>query len=376
MSRTFENVSDETAYFHDGLHPNWVLERLENGSAVLRGFHIFRSGSFKDSRGRQQRITEDDIVALADNFTKLRSVFPNVPLRRDHVRSVDNVIGYFDDVYARDGNLYANLTVTEPDAVEKFERGTFRSRSIEVGPYTSNMGDTTAPAVLGLAMVDIPAVEGLFQRYDTTSEESQVAEYTQEELDWALGAAYAQADADSEYDFEADLEWAVAAGFAEAEVAVRAELAKDDDKAPFIFRLGEDEQTSDFAAVQRRLDALVQFHSEQTVKAREGFVDSLVIDNKIGAPQRDDLVEFVHTLTADQFSAFQSTYESAPKMESLGTISDDKGSDSSSNPLVAAYATAQETVAFHKRSGMSDAEIHETQSYKRMLELAEQLENS
>jgi hypothetical protein len=310
---------------------------------------------------------------MAQNYTALQGVFPNVPVRRDHVRSVDNVIGYFDRVYVSGSDLYGDLKITEPDAIEKFERGTYRSRSIEVGPYESNDGDITAPAVLGLAMVDIPAVEGLFQRFDPSEE----TDMTQAEIDWAVAAAYAQAIEDIDDDRTADFEWCVAAGYAEGETEARAEFAKaDDDKAPFVFQLGGAETSHDFVAVQRRLDALNTFFAEQTTKSRADYVDGLVTANKIGAPQRDSLVEFAQSLNAEQFAAFQSTYESAPSLDLLGDHghqSGGNGGDGSQSASAADLATARETVAFHKRSGMSDEEIQNTESYQRMVALESEL---
>lgn len=368
---------DQVAHhFHDALtNPtrSWLLAKNDDGSASITGMHIFRAGGFRDSRGRQTEWTLTDITSMASNFDDLRgNSFPNVPVRRDHVRSVDNVIGYFDRVYVKGSDLFGDFTITEPDAVEKFERGTFRSRSIEIGPYESNTGDVTFPAVLGLAMVDIPAVEGLFQRFDPSEE---INDMSQEELDWAIAAAYAQAIDDTTADHSTEIEWAVASGYAAADVEVRAEFAKSDDRAPFMFRLGDNDDTSDYTAVQRRLDALNTFYSEQTEKSRVDFIDELVTDHKIGAPQRDDLVEFARSLTPEQFSAFRSTYESAPKLGLLGDhgAGEGTGPEDSSSPLATELATARETVAFHARSGMSEAEIQETKSYQRMIELEAQL---
>lgn len=332
---------------------------------------IFRAGAFRDSRGRQTEWSLDRLHALADNFTALRPVFPNVPLRRDHVRSVDNVIGYFDQVYVKDDTLYGDFRVTEPGAVKKFERGTFRSRSIEIGPYESNNGKITAPAVLGLAMVDIPAVEGLFQRQD--SKEIQV-NFTQEELDWAVASAYAQANEDAAAHVQSDLDWAMACAYAEGDIAGRAEMA-DKDRAPFMFQLGDNDASNDFASVQRRLDALNQFVDEVTEKSRVDFIDSLVTDSKIGAPQHDALVEFTKGLTPEQFASFRASYDDAPKLGILGSKTDDggKGPDPKS-PLAVEYATAQETVAHHYRSGMSEEEVQKTHSFKTMVALKEQID--
>jgi len=351
------------------------MSKNDDGSATLVGMSIFRAGEFRNSRGQNTEWKLSDLHAMASNFELLRPTFPNVPVRRDHVRSVDNVIGYFDRVYVAGDNLYGDFRITEPDAVDKFERGTFRSSSIEVGPYESNKGDVTFPAVLGLAMVDIPAVEGLFQRHDP--KEGPVPDFTEEELDWAVASVYAQALEDQTSQTESytkDLDWAVAAGFAEADIAVRAELA-DKDKAPFLFQMGGGDTSSDFASVQRRLDALNTYVNDVTSKIRVDFVDALVNDEKIGAPQRDDLVVFAESLTTEQFTAFRATYEGAPKLGVLGAKLDDggKGPDPKS-PLAEEYATAQEVVAHHQRSGMGEDEVQKTDSYKRMIALQEQLD--
>ena len=131
---------------------------------VVRGLPVFKAGKVKDSTGRQHDWTVADLDLCVENFKALRESgrFPNVPVRANHGRDVKEVGGYYLDVRREGDKLLADIEFTEPDMKAKYDRGTYRSRSIELGAYESNDGEIVFPAVMGLAFCDIPAVEGLF----------------------------------------------------------------------------------------------------------------------------------------------------------------------------------------------------------------------
>lgn len=133
------------------------------GNSVT-GLRIFRAGTFADSTGKRSRYTRADLDKMVENFDKLTTggIFPHVPVREDHTRSIASVIGYF-TALRRDGNfLVADIEFTEPPAVQKYANKTYRARSAEVGDYIDNDGTSYNPCILGVAFCDIPAVEGLY----------------------------------------------------------------------------------------------------------------------------------------------------------------------------------------------------------------------
>lgn len=133
------------------------------GHAVV-GMKIFRVGSFKNSAGESTKWTAADLRQMVENFHALRSngIFPNIPVRENHGRDVREVVGYFTDLRVDGKFLVADLDLTEPTAAERYTRGTYRARSLEVGSYETNNGEVYYPTVMGLAFCDIPAVEGLY----------------------------------------------------------------------------------------------------------------------------------------------------------------------------------------------------------------------
>lgn len=319
-----------------------IDEKPELGSRrVVRGLEIFRAGTFKDSKGEQRTWTVDDLQDMADNFAKLRSsgTFPNVPVRTDHSASVASLVGYIENVTVVGDRLVADVEFTEPDHFAKFDRGTYRSRSIELGSYEDNTGSKHWPVVLGLAFVDIPAVEGLHR--------SPVAVAT------------------FRYD---DKEGVVP--------------DKDDPKATFTFRLrGQDE--TDFAKVQAhvaalegevdglkaRNEALETFAAEQTKSNRHNFVTSLAEAKKIAATQIDALKALVEGMNDEQFEAFTKAYEGAPAISMLGNHAEGVSNPTGEPAENDEAAVLAETIAMHRRAGMSDDELAKTSSYRKLAAL-------
>jgi hypothetical protein len=131
---------------------------------IVRDLPVFKARKVKDSLGRESTWTIEDLDAMVANFNLLKdsNLFPNVPVRANHGRDVNDVGGWY-VALRRDGDtLLADIEFTEPDMAEKYRRGTYRNRSIEIGAYETNDGEIYFPTVMGLAFCDIPAVEGLF----------------------------------------------------------------------------------------------------------------------------------------------------------------------------------------------------------------------
>lgn len=131
---------------------------------IVRDLPVFKARKVKDSLGREYDWTVEDLDLMVSNFDALKSSnrFPNVPVRANHGRDVNEVGGWYVALRRNGDTLYADIEFTEPDMAEKYRRGTYRNRSIEIGAYETNDGEVFFPTVMGLAFCDIPAVEGLF----------------------------------------------------------------------------------------------------------------------------------------------------------------------------------------------------------------------
>lgn len=320
------------------------VERTDGG-AIVRGLKIFRTGTFKDSRGVQRTWTKDDLGEIVSNFHKLETVFPNPPVRADHSTSVDKVKGHFTDARVEGEFLVGDLVFTEPEGADKYERGTYRNRSIEVGPYETNgVAPTTLwPTLLGMAFVDISAVEGLYRRENP---EDQVTEPIKFRI-----RGVETTNVEDVHAYIAELEKRPEAGSIQN------------------FKLAG-EETADFAKVQSHIDKLETFRSEQMTAGRDQFVDKLVTEKKVAAPQADDLKTFAKSLDDAGYDAWVKTYEKAPALFTQQAPSGDgsKGDGPSQEEQV--LLDLRETVSMHRRGGMTPEKIKATESYRKLVAIS------
>lgn len=360
--------------------------KFDNGGGTLKGLRIFKAGTFKDSMGYESTWEVTHLEQMAFHFNLLRDngYFPNVPLRVDHSYSAESVVGYLTAVYrdTEDDNFLAcDVEITEPDAYEKWERGTFRSRSLEVGMYETNEGAAYYPVVMGLAFVDIPAVEGLYGRKETAHGFSQVITDTQEdqvpETKDHAGRNSNQGEPTSSQS-DANLKDAPPAGSAPVGSPPTGERSGENGgysdhsaagaprQAPSTFRV-DGRETSDHAAVQRHIEVLETFRTEAITAGRAAFVTSLSENGQIMATQVDSMTALVQTMTEAQYNAFKDTYKDVPSsglFEKHGTQRVQGGAPS--NPVADEIEVLEETVKSLHRSGMKPEAVEKTNSYKRL----------
>lgn len=310
------------------------------GTTIVKAVEIFKSGTFKDSMGEQRTWTNEQLAMMVANFEILRDSdqFPNVPVRRDHSWSVDDVIGYLSHLEVTGDRLVADIEFTEPDDLDKFVRGTYRSRSLEVGMYETNDGVTYWPVVMGLAFVDIPAVEGLHRVGN-----KRVASYSLQ----------------------------------------KAKEPKVPDQETFLFSI-KGEQTSDYArvatyvatleaekvALVARNEQLEAFAADQVKATRHNFVTALSDSRKIVATQVENLKLLVETMSDEQWNAFQAVYETAPAhpllTKHVDGVSNAAGDGIKQNDEV---EVLEEIISLHRKSGMSEDAIKKTSSYTKLAAL-------
>lgn len=392
---------------------NVVHRVADNGNNLLENLRIFKTGTFTDMFGFERTWDDLHLAQMVQHYGLLRDggYLPDVPIRADHSMSIRDVVGYFQDIYLdpEDGQfLSATVEFTEPDAWDKWNRGTWRSRSIEIGMYETNDGRAFWPVVMGLAFVDIPAVEGLHARqsgpghffhFVTDNEESQVTvpnidtnpqEWTQAVAyaAWEQAANYAQAcqNWESAVTYAAALEAEAAAQNPPAAPAITGVPANHGAPAGtpaatppapqmMAFRVNG-QQTSDFASVQAHIDVLEQFRTETTTAGRQAFVEDLAQRNIIPVTQVAGLQAHAMTLNDEQFASFRAMYANAtaaPGFASFGNQENAQtppvngGQGPSQDAPLGDIETAKEIVAQHRRAGLAEEKVKQTDSYKKLV---------
>lgn len=367
---------------------------LGNGNWAIDGLRIFKSGTFKDSMGFQRTWEVEHLEQMIFNYNMLRDrgLFPNVPVRTDHSASIDRVVGYIESL-RRDGNfLVADLEITEPDAYDKWKRGTFRSRSLEVGAYETNDESMYWPVVMGLAFVDIPAVEGLHSKNKESDKLAMsFSQYMQDEHKETSVAEDAtnqdKTDGGEQQTDGGEKQTQTTPPTAPAQTETQPappapvtpgepQIQEGDNQGEgqhragsFSFRVNG-QTITDFGAVQRHIEALEGFQRESIKTARQDFVKGLATDNKIAATQLDSLTELAVGMSDEQFNAFKVSYESAPQSSLLASHGNTGGgTPPAGSPADEERQILEEQVAMHRRSGMSEDKLQKTDSYRRLQEL-------
>jgi len=320
----------------------------EGSSAVVRNLPIFKAGTFADSMGYTETWTREHLAQMVSNFATLNESFPNVPVRLDHTRTIQSVVGYLDGLQSDGDLLLVDFTLTEPEAVSRWERGTYRSRSAEIGYWETNDGAGHWPVFQGFAFVDIPSVEGLFSKSDQPTN----ARFFREA---PVGSTKSEDTKDPEVD---PVKQPV------AELTKPTEVAK--------FTIGGKE-ISDPAEVQAHIARMEQFANEQVAAARTSFAKTLVTDSKLGAPQEEAMTKFALSLDGDQFTKLEAVFSAAPKLpvlddHSAGSITNPNGEDRHSD-IDQQIEDAEEILAMHARAGMTKEQIDQTSSFTKLAAL-------
>jgi len=370
--------------------------KKNDGTGKIVDLKIFKSGTFKDSMGFQRTWESEHLEQMVFNYTLLknRGIFPNVPVREGHAGifgSGGSVQGWFDAMRHEGEFLVADLLITEPDALGKWERGTFRGRSLEVGMYETNDESTYWPVVMGLAFVDIPAVEGLYNKQTAdppNKDKKSTFHFSQVLLD------------DKEITVEGDQNPQPPAPTPPAPAPAPAPAPPQppapapapptppapapapapESTAPApqqhsMFKInGQDVQ--DVAAVQTHITSLESFVKETRDLNRKNFVSGLVTGNKILASQKEGLEALVLTMTDSQYEAFTKLHVDTPPLPLLGNHGDQSGGQTppaTGSGFTGGKSTPEEqkevleeTLAMHKRAGMSEENIQKTDSYKKL----------
>lgn len=374
MTATSTRFGKTFAYGNDmlGIKPNIFRKNGSKGSAatgplVLEGVPAFRSGTFRDSMGYQNTWEGMHLRQMKMNWDHLteNNIFKDVPVRDGHPGWVvmglpgnGKVVGYHTNVRVEtlkaphDGKDYdywlVDYEILDEDAARNIESGLWRNRSAEIGTYKTNDETEFWPAYMGVAYVDIPAVEGLQFSKDSGI---KLLDITDESKETGVG--------DTNPTSSTPPAQGDGAGFFNRD-AVK----------PFTFSIAGREVT-DPLAVQQHIQVLEKFQSDITEAARVEFVNGLASGNRIAATQLDDALKLAKSLSPEQFEQYKAMWSAAPVQSLLGnhgstvTNADNSvnGKDQKTDgddPL----SVAREVVAGFKRAGLSRSQIEASSSFK------------
>jgi hypothetical protein len=347
-----------------------AAEIRDDGTARYEDVPVFRSGTFRDSMGFQHTYEPEHMEQIVFNhgLLKGRGIFGSPPVREDHSVSIKNTIGYAEDLKASAGRtgqtfLLASFEVTEPEAVAKIERGTFRFRSAEIGYYETNDEALYWPVFMGFAFVDIPAVEGLDQY--ARSPEQHFSMFVPGRSD------HKEPPMGTETPHQFSLKGVKTNDFA----AVQARLdeleaivaAPPKPAEPHAFRVGGSE-VRDVAAVQQSIDRLETFRTETLKAARANFVKGLAAADVIKATDIEKFQAHVDKLSDEEFDSFKALYTDAEGNDLFARHDDGStgGTPTPTDDTLSQAEIDQQVVADFKRAGMKPAEIAKTPAGQRL----------
>jgi hypothetical protein len=302
-----------------GMRP--TMYRKDSGALKMEGVAVFRSGTFRDSWGDQFTYENMHIRQMLDNFNYLKgsNIFPDVPVRLGHPGFMGQaplqgqVIGYHsqltmqrlkapheDEEY---DYLLADYEILDPKAASEIELGLHRNRSAEIGRYRTNREAEFWPVYMGVAYVDIPAVEGLKFQSTSSAGRSPVRYFFMDKELSVTGQIPTNAPG---------LVTSVPGGTNGASglpFAIGAQAYRVNGQA-----------TTDPNAVQSHIDVLEQFRTQVTDQIRNDFVNMLAAMQRISVHDVPNQQAFARSLNGEQFAAWRATFGLDVPPQGQGTV--------------------------------------------------------
>ncbi len=356
---------------------------------VLKRVPVFRSGEFADSMGYEHLWEDFHMQQMVMHYNYLRDsgIFANVPIRADHPSFlggsiIGNVIGYHENLVAEkmtspvDGEEYtyllADMHIIKEEAQQSILSGLWRTRSAEIGPYTSNNKAELWPVYMGVAYVDIPAVEGLEQHLKKYTKSDNKFSLMMEEkmtgttVDPSKLTPPAQVAPTKPFEFSLPGQNANATttDFAAVQALLNDQFSK-------ITTL-----TAEKAAHETELTTLRGVVQEAKDGVREAFAKKLVDDGKVLASLKDEQIAFCKAMPDEQFAQYSKLMEGVvtnPVLGQYGAQPVNTGAPGAQpggmDPKAEKIAILTEQVQMHSRMGKSAEVIKAYGSYKELLEL-------
>lgn len=359
-----------------GIAPKFY-RKAGSSSLFVDDVAVFRSGTFRDSMGYQSTWESMHINQIITNWEHLvnNKLFTDVPVRDGHpgwlisgMEGNGKVIGYHTSLKSERRKaphddteydyLIAGFEITDPQAQQNIENGTWRNRSAEIGTYTSNAEAEYWPVYMGVAYVDIPAVEGLkFQSPNGArlyAISSDVA-FTSKEN--SVGTDSTQTTPTP---------------------PAQQTLPFGDGAQPHVFSING-RQVSDYSAVQSHINALEKFQAETQEQNRRNFVSKLASDNKILASHIEGQTAFALGLTPEQFTAWCGTWDNATAVPAVSNVANtvtNSGNEAQTGEAAKSeeFSILHDVIRAHKMAGTPVAQIKETAGYKKLIAAGQHVE--
>lgn len=357
-------------WINGGSKPFFSYFENEAGDKILsvKDLPVFRSGTFRDSMGFPHEYDGDSMRLMVSNFDHLKAqnIFPDVPVRNGHpseFRSrTQELIGYVvalrteDRKGPHDGGDYtyllADVEIIDTEAQSKISSGLWRNRSSEIGLYLDNRDIEYAPTFMGVAYVDIPAVEGL---NGFSKDEGDDVHFIMEDSMTNM-------------------------------ITPPAPKVNE----PFSFTLGSQGGITDGSAVQEYINSieaengnfakkvadltsenseLREFKNGVIEGERIDFVTSLIESGKVLASKKDSLTALAKGLNGEQFEAWKDSFEDASSKEILGNYGKQEqnktpAGDSADETAAANFESDKRILGALAASGMTEDQIKGTAAYK------------
>lgn len=341
----------------------------EGTSLIIEGKPIFRSGSFSDSEGFEHEWEVIHLSQMTDHFSLLssRGVFEDIPIRKGHPdrgglfggesrNRMDELVGYITGIKTEvrknptDGVEYtyllADLEIIEEAAKKNVSSGLWRNMSAEIGPYITNNNAEYWPCLMGVAYVDIPAVEGLKNH----SKSSQSFSLIMEE------------------------------GMTQSSLPNNPNPPVPETPKQVSFSING-AATSDFAVIQKHITdlerentTLREFRKEAEESGRENFVNSCISENKIPAGQKDGYVAYAKGLDPAAFSSWKALMDATPALsitgaQGAGFSQQAPGTNSEPDAKEQRISDLKGMVSTHSMNNTPHERIKEMPSYKELVSL-------
>jgi len=357
--------------------------------ALYEKVPIFRSGVFADSMGYRKEWLPEQMHQMASNFTYLKrtGIFADVPVRVGHPsflggNAMKDVIGYFTTLEVEerespiDGDdekytyLLASYEILDEEADKKIASGLYRNRSSEIGTFFTNDPETELwPVMMGVAYVDIPAVQGL---------NGFAKQYQTETFSIQMEAPVSGTESKTQVEapkpaLPVNAEFTIGGTRTNDFARVQAYITELEGK------------NGEFAAQVQTLTtentALKEFKAEQLKAGREQRLTMLTMsrDGKppvLTAPELEQEKQFTAMLNDEQFDAYLKRLEAKggnPLLGNHGYQSTDENhrpADDSDKAKSEAIAALKDVVTgFRYASSMTTERIKATDAYKKLVAL-------
>jgi hypothetical protein len=127
---------------------------------IVKGVEIFKAGTY-----RNVPYTDSDLDEMAANFKTLKDAGTFDPVfKKNHSENVEDQVGWVVNVYRENELLKADIHITDWQAYDKIDDGTWRYLSSEIYPpdlAAEEFDGIKGHVLRGVAIVSVPKVKGL-----------------------------------------------------------------------------------------------------------------------------------------------------------------------------------------------------------------------